>query len=130
MTWTPSEKEIAAILASSAPKRYEHFIKRAADTESIWSLEHNGWAFLGDDKGHECIPVWPHSKYASLCAIGSWAHFQPQSIDMDAWLSNWIPGIAKDHRFIAVFPTPEYKGVVVEPKQLESDLRRELSKYG
>lgn len=129
MTWIPTAKEIEAVLALPGPVRYAHFIKRVADTQRIWSLEHDGWALLGDDKGQECIPVWPHAKYAELCANGIWAGFQPQSIDIDAWLNKWIPGIEKDRRLIAVFPTPERRGIPVQPRRLEADLREELSKY-
>ena len=69
MSWTPSEKEIQAVLSLDAPKRYEHWVKKVADQEMIWSLwGENGWALVGDAVGHQLVPVWPHSRYAALCA--------------------------------------------------------------
>jgi hypothetical protein len=35
----------------------------------------------------------------------------------------------KDTRLVAVFPTPQDKGVAVEPRRFEADLREELSQY-
>lgn len=130
MSWTPSEKEIAAVLSLEASKRYDHWVKRVVDQQAIWSLWHEGgWALAGDDEGHELVPVWPHSKYAALCAEGAWAGHQPKLIALDVWLERWIPGIERDRRLVAVFPLREKKGVAVEPRRIERDLRQELSKY-
>ncbi len=130
MSWTPNEKEIEAVLELEGPKRYAHWIKKVADQQEVWSLWHEcGWALAGDDAGHELVPVWPHSKYAILSAVGVWADYEAKSIPLEAWLTRWIEGIERDHRLVAVFPTPKDKGVVAEPRRLERDLRKELSQY-
>ena len=130
MSWTPNENEIQAVLSLEASKRYEHWIKKVADQEEVWSLWHEGgWALAGDDLGRQLVPVWPHSRYAALCAEGAWAGYQPKAITLDAWLDRWIPGIERDQRIVAVFPTPKEKGVPIEPRLLELDLRNELSNY-
>jgi hypothetical protein len=37
--------------------------------------------------------------------------------------------MAKDDRTVAVFPTPQAKGVIVDPPRLEADLSEELAQY-
>jgi len=130
MSWTPSEKEIEAVLSLGAPERYEHCIKKIADQETVWSLwQDGGWALAGDEAGNQLVPIWPHQKYASLCALAEWAGYEPRQISLDAFLDRWIPGMERDNRLVAVFPTPKDKGVRAEPRRLESDLREELSRY-
>lgn len=129
MNWTPTEKEIRAVVALPGPKRYEYWIKKVADQQQLWSLWKGEWALAGDNLGHELVPVWPHPKYAALCATEQWANNVPKVIELKAWFERWIPGIEKDARLIAIFPTPTEKGTLVDPRRLESDLREELSQY-
>ena len=113
-----------------ALKRYEYWVKKVADQEEVWSLwQEDAWALAGDDAGRQFVPVWPHSRYAALCAQGAWAGYQPKAIDLNAWLDRWIPGMEQDQRLLAVFPTPKDKGVPMEPRRLEKDLRTELANY-
>jgi hypothetical protein len=130
MTWIPRDEEIKSVLALDGAKRYGYCVKKAADQQQLWSLgQENGWALASDDVGRELVPVWPHEKFAFVCANGIWAGYQAKAIDLDAWLERWIPGMEKDTRLIAVFPTPQDKGVVVEPRRFETDLREELAQY-
>lgn len=125
-----NDQEFKAVLALPAPARYEHFIKKVVDMEAIWSLgTDNGWALSGDDAGHEIVPVWPDERYAAACAIDEWAGNEPRSIPLNHWLNAWLPGIARDFRLIAVFPTPESKGPIVTPERLREDMQEELQKY-
>src|SRR6266851_2270801 len=107
MSWIPNGKEIAGVLALDGPSRYKHWIKKVADEEHLWGLWLNGWAVMADENGHELVPVWPHSKYAALCAKNAWAGYQPKSIPLDAWLDRWTPGAERDGWLVAVFPTPD-----------------------
>lgn len=130
MSWTPNEVEMEAVLSMEASERYRHWIKKVADQGAVWSLwKEGGWALAGDDSGRELVPAWPHSRYAILCAAEAWAGFEPQAIALDVWLDHWLPGIERDRRLVAVFPTPNDQGLVIEPRRLEQDLRLELANY-
>jgi hypothetical protein len=130
MAWVPTEKEIAAVLALEDAKRYTYFIKKVADQQVLWSLRtEGGWVLAGDDQGHELVPVWPHEKFAALCAKDEWAGAVPKSIELDAWLERWIPGMERDGKRVAIFPTPGNRGVAIEPARLGADLREELLWY-
>ncbi len=45
-------------------------------------------------------------------------------------LERWSPGMERDHRFVAIFPTPKDKGVMIEPARFAEDLKKGLSRYG
>jgi hypothetical protein len=126
MSWKINEKEAQSVISLPAESRYTYFVKRVADWAEVWSLAgDDGWVLAGDDEGHEVVPVWPHSTYAQQCAKDQWAGSQPKAIDLNAWLEKWTPGMERDGRLIAVFPTPENNGIVVDPSRLKMDLEEE-----
>lgn len=130
MSWSLNDKEFESVILLEAPKRYSYWIKKVADHQQVWSLwKDGGWALAGDDQGCELTPVWPHEKFAAVCANGDWASYMPQMIEASVWLERWIPGIQRDNRLIAVFPTPADRGIVVTPERLRDDLKAELSLY-
>ena len=110
--------------------RYEYFVKKVADERKLWGLRGaSGWMLVGTDEGQEALPVWPHERFALLCATGDWSGYSAEPIDLDGWLSRWIVGLEKDNRLVAVFPIPQHFGVAVDPRRLERDLNEELSCY-
>jgi hypothetical protein len=129
MTWTVNDKEFATVLALDGAARYEHLVKRVADWREIWGLaDANGWAIAADASEREALPVWPHARFAEACAIDAWAGRAPRSIDIAAWLERWIPGLIRDERLVATFPTPVDRGVLVSPDRFELELRAELAR--
>jgi hypothetical protein len=129
--WNPTAKEIEAIFKLEPAERYEYFIKRVADEGEVWSLRGSaGWVLAADGDGHESVPVWPHRVYAASCATGGWHGCHPASLDLDEWITRWLPGIEKDRRAVAVFPIPSGSGTPVTPSRLRADLEAELTKYG
>jgi len=131
MSWHPSEKEIEAVLLLDGSARYQHFIKKVADTQETWGLwESDGWASMGDTTDQVLIPLWPHSSYAVLCATGSWNGYTPKAVSLDDLLEKWLVGMKRDKGRLAVFPTPSGRGLSVDPEQCEQDLRDELALYG
>ena len=129
MTW-PTEQEIKAVLLLDGPRRYEYAVKRITDREEVWGLwDGTGWALMGDVEGIHLMPVWPASKYAALCASGVWEGYAPRSIDLDSWISRWIPGLSKDGRKVAMFPTPSNDGVRCTPEMIKSSLEEALQDY-
>ena len=124
-----ADAEFAAVSALDATERYAHFVKRVADTEELWSLRAaDGWVLAGDPT-RELVPVWPHPRYAAACVSGAWAGSEPAVISLEQWLAEWLPGIARDRRAIAVFPVPGGPGKVAEAERLREDLMREVDSY-
>jgi hypothetical protein len=113
-----------------AAKRYEYFVKKVADRQELWSLKaSDGWVMASDQTNKEVFPIWPHSRFAEACAKDNWHGCTPQSIALKDWLAKWIPGLSRDQRAVAVFPTTANRGVVVSPEKLRADLIAECEKY-
>jgi hypothetical protein len=129
MAWRPSHQEIQAVQKLNAADRYKYLIKKAADQEVVWSLWSEGWAIANDDMGRSAIPIWPHAAYAEACAKGEWREYEPKQIGLDAWVARWLPGIKRDRRLVAVFPSLDDRGIVVEADVLARDLEEEVQKY-
>ena len=108
MPYRLTAKESEAVSALPPDERLRHLVKRVADWEEVWSLrEPNGWALSRGASGEVAAPFWPHPDYAQRCAAGEWAGCEPQTIALDAFFERWLPGLARDGRVAAVFPTPE-----------------------
>ena len=130
MTWSLRDRELEAVLQLNAAKRYAYLIKKTIDQKRVWGLwRDEKWALGSDNAGQELIPVWPHEKYAALCVQGNWAGYQPRAIDITTWIEKWIPGMHRDNRSVAAFPTPCDKGVIIDPERMAVDMRQELSLY-
>jgi hypothetical protein len=130
MSWNMSDDEFHSVVRLPGPGRYSYFVKKVADWEDIWSLRNaDGYVLARDPDGTELVPVWPHPRLAEACARGEWENCEPVAIPLETWTARWIPGMEKDGRKVAVFPTPEDKGVVATPRQLLDDLHAECKRY-
>jgi hypothetical protein len=130
MSWEMNEQEYLSVLKLANERRYEYFVKKTADQGMVWSLRsEGGWVLAGDDEGRLMVPVWPHGRFAQACASGDWEGHDACAIELDAWLERWIPGMQRDQRLVAVFPTPQVRAMVVPPDRLREDLEEELALY-
>jgi hypothetical protein len=131
VSYEVSDKQFEAVIALSAPRRYEHFIKRIADSEAVWSLRsREGWVMSGDGQGGELMPVWPHPRYAAACATDAWSGTEPAAIPLHDFRAKWLPGLERDGRRLAVFPVPQGYSIPAAPERMRADLEEELAWYG
>jgi hypothetical protein len=128
MTWNVNSKEFQNVIRLAPEKRYEYFIKKVADWRELWSLWNDGWVLMGDKDRQEMVPVWPHPLFAEAFAVGEWLGYKPRRIDLEEWLTKWIPGMERDHRTVAVFPAGESQTTTASPLKLKGDLEEELEK--
>ncbi len=130
MTYEMNKSQFDQVLSLPAAKRYEHFISKVTDWEELWTLKGpDGLVLFGDDSGKECIPIWPHPDYASALVKNTWSDCFPEKLEFKSFMDKWIPGISQDGRFVAVFPTPNEKGIVVDPWRLKDDFLSESEQY-
>jgi len=82
-----SDPQYEAVTSLPGADRYSHFIWQVADWEAVWSLrDDDGWRLVGDSVGCECLPVWPHERYATAYAKGRFDGCRPEAISIDDWL--------------------------------------------
>ena len=122
------KKEVETVFRLPVNKRYEYFIKKVADFEEVWGLYHEGWAMTKDDNGNLMMPFWPKEEFAQLCAVGEWENYIPESIDLDEFIEEWIPGLKGDGFKPSIFWNND-DAVLVELDKLLYDLQAELEKY-
>ncbi len=130
MPWVLRDQEVNAVLCLPGNERCEYHIKKSVDQGELWSLKgSHGWVLLADEEDRELVPVWPHRFYAEQYASAQGLSDRPEPISIDVWLDRWVPGMTKDGRGIAVFPTPHHRGVVMTPHDLAVAMRSALEEY-
>ncbi len=111
--------------SSAAPplRRYRYFVDHFRRHGLAWILTGSrGTAMARDEQGREVVPVWPDAGSAHACACSSWPDYQPEEIGRDRLLAKLFPDLRRRGICLAVYPTPDDKGVIVLPDQLEQDL--------
>ena len=107
-----------------------HFVKRIADTESVWGLrDEAGRVGVCDDHGNQGIPFWPHSEYATACATGEWTGYEAKALGVREFIDTWLPKLDQQGVAVAVFPTFDLSGVFVPALQLKAAIEDELKLY-
>lgn len=128
MTYKINQQQFEEVLALPAKERYGHFVKRVADSEEAWGLRNeDGWSLAGDED-QAAFPLWSSKIYAEACATGEWVGALPEVISLDG-LNELLEKLESDGIMVAVFPTPQGKGVIVSPDDLRQHLNYELQNY-
>lgn len=127
MSYELSSKNRAGSLTLSDNKRYELFISKVAEFGEIWSLANDeGWVTVVTEEDENCLPVWPHADYAKEWANGDWSDCEPKMITLDVWLERWTQGLDQDETLLVVLPNLKEQAALVDPWQLDEDLRAAL----
>ncbi|PLY39782.1 hypothetical protein CSZ94_24570 [Janthinobacterium sp. ROICE36] len=109
-------------------ERHAYFVRKVADTQEVWGLQHDGWA-TAQAGGKVVIPFWPEAAFAQACASGEWEHFQPRAIALGDFLAKWLPGMASNDELASVFSVPQGGASIVAPADLLRDLQHESEQY-
>lgn len=124
-----NSKQLEAVLALPGQKRFEHFVKVAADWQEVWGLYLDGWALAATDDGAPVFPLWPAKEYAQVCAEGEWKGYEPRSISLDDFMRVLLPKLRSDAVLPGVFFTPTSRGVTPSVEELMLALETELENY-
>lgn len=124
-----SQKQIESVLALSANKRYEYFVKVVADWNEVWGLYQDGWALAATDDGIPVFPVWPAKEYARLCAEKEWSEYVPEAIPLESFIVELLPKLKADSVLVGVFYTPNDKGITPLLDEFVDNINSELENY-
>lgn len=122
MSYSLSPKEFHTVAGLGAEDRFDYFVEAVAESRQVWTLGRDEGTVLLSFEGDDCLPVWPHPDFAEQWVSGDWSDCRPLSIDMSAWLERWLPGLQRDGVALAVFPSTEEEGMVIEPEELKETL--------
>ncbi|NPC94658.1 DUF2750 domain-containing protein [Bacillus sp. WMMC1349] len=124
-----NEKELEMTLKLDPYKRYRYFIKKIADYEEVWSLSNEkGWVTSEDENGTLQLHFWPTKEHANYCAIEKWKETSAESISLEDFVDNWLPGMLEDGVGISIFFNN--KDSVSKPiSRVIEDIEEELQNY-
>jgi hypothetical protein len=119
-------RQVQETVMLSGPQRYEYFIRRVAQTRTVWSLYRNGWALAKKEDGSLVFPLWPEREFATICADYEWTGYEPQSFSLDELVDELLPQLEQDGIATGVFYTPGARDVMPSAGLLLRDLDDEL----
>jgi hypothetical protein len=123
---TIDTRQVQETVMLSGPQRYEYFIRRVAQTRTVWSLYRNGWALAKKEDGSLVFPLWPEREFATICADYEWTGYEPQSFSLDELVDELLPQLEQDGIATGVFYTPGARDVMPSAGLLLRDLDDEL----
>lgn len=129
MPYEDSPEQIAAVVGLEPADRMKHLVKQVADWNTIWGLRNKeGFVTARAANGRQAFPVWPQAEFARLCVAGDWSSCEPVEIELEEFMKSWLPGLAKEGKVVAVFPTPDSGGAFLAAGELNRMLRAELER--
>jgi len=124
---TDSPPDVQAdVLALPKALRYDHFIRRVADTGRVWGLVNDGWAIGKTDDGALVFPLWPTDALAQQCAVLEWTGYIPQEFGLQELLEELLPQLEADGILPGITYTPDEYGLTPSHAQLRKDLELRL----
>lgn len=121
-TLTPAE-----LFDLPAEDRYDYFLSESAKHGTVWTLQGDGgFVAFRDEEGHDCFPFWPALELAESLANDDWSDCKGEPLELDVFMTRWLPGMARDARLVAVFSAPDGTGIVIDPLELLRDLEEML----
>ena len=121
--------EIEETMKMEPQKRYEYFIKKVVDYEEVWSLSNDeGWVSSKGDDGGLRLNFWPTKEHADLCAVKEWKGSTAESIELEDFIENWLPGMKKDGINASIFYN-NVDSIALPLKKILEDIESELDNY-
>lgn len=99
----------------SGEERLAAFVGQVLRAEKLWGLYGETWARDEPGADAEVLPFWPSAELAARCVRGGWETFAPRSIELDAFIAQWLPGMEEDGILAAISPSPRRPGDRVSP---------------
>jgi Protein of unknown function (DUF2750) len=120
--------KIKSITSLNSEQRFNYFLRKVTDFESVWGLFNDGWAVVRNDQG-EGIPFWPEAEFADLCATDAWVGYSAKEIKLSDFMGKWLPGMNIDNKSAFIFPVHHDKSCLVKPVDLLRLLNEEMRQY-
>ncbi len=121
-------------LTKDFDENYEIFLEDAIDSGVVWGIavkskdtkEENAveFAVCGSEEmdGIDVMPFWSRKAFAQAVCLDEWADCEPQPVDVDDFIDNWLPGLQKDGLMVGINWTTDLEGTEIEPLELSLDL--------
>lgn len=130
MSYIPTKKEFEAIIQQDIDKRVKHFQNRVGGHQCLWlCIDNEGNLFSNyDEKGRECISVWPAKEYAELI-IAKKDQKLLKKLNIQFFLDEYCDELKENNIYLMVFPTSD-GGALFNVDDFRNLMEEELAKYG
>jgi hypothetical protein len=120
---------LAELSILSEEDRYEASIKLLiANKEGFVLSDNGGMVTMGTDNDEtSIIPFWPTAEAALTAAVGDWSKCKPESFDLDELLEYILPELIEDKQLVAIFPTLQDDGMILDAADFADDLKEQLN---
>ncbi|MEL0638739.1 DUF2750 domain-containing protein [Marinomonas sp. TI.3.20] len=120
MTTELSMDERVQLLVAPDSERLVYFVEKVKESQTVWSLSNeDGFVMVETDEG-DCVMVWPDAEFASQWAVEDWDDCEPVAVELETFLTGWLPSLAIDNITIAVFPNIEDEGKLSSADELKT----------
>ena len=112
-------------LTADAEANHDEFVRRVLESGLVWGLKSSiGWAVCESSEYEDTVvyPFWSEQAYAEPHCTGDWSHFVPTSVDLDAYIGQWLPGMHEDDVLVGTNWDAELSGLEWEPLDLAEQL--------
>lgn len=126
----PNKFEIVALSKLKPFERYKYFLKKVADSETMFTLTDNEGEFLVstlEDK--KIFPLWSDEEFAFNCMVDGWINAKFKEISIRDFLTEMSDFIIENAYLINVFPLNKFTGFILTFEEFTRDLKNELEIY-
>ena len=130
MSYVPNKKEFNAVVKQNIEKRVRYFQNIVGGHERMWfCMDNEGNLFAHyDEKGRECISLWPAREYAELVISGDNRDLLKE-VNVTHFFEEYYEELKKKNTYLMVFPTDE-GGTLFSIEDFHAFIEEEFSKYG
>jgi len=122
-------EKLNSVLTLSSKERYEYFIKKVADFETVYLIQDDDkYVTIGDDKNEIIIPVYPEAEFAELNLQGTWINFSVEEMELSEFL-DWLDELHEKRIKVAGFPSSENSGIVITADEMKNHILFEMQQY-
>lgn len=124
------QKAIEAISKQNPLQRYQYFMRRVADFETMYGLrdKQGNWASAVTEE-HDLFSVWPAPEFAKACAVGDWGNYGVTEITVEMFQEEIKAALLSTGSLVNVFSVSSKAGFIVSPAEFSRDLQNELDQY-
>jgi hypothetical protein len=112
---------------TDASRELELFVNEILSNGQVWGLKEktgDGWAVCDsiEFEETEVFPFWSSESAAALHCSDEWKIYQPEAIDLQEFLIEWLPGMHEDDTLVGTNWDAELSGEEIEPADLAARL--------
>ena len=102
------------------------FAAKIISNAEVWSLKaEQGWALCSsiEFQETEVLPFFSSKEDATSLCSDDWIAYQPESIPLESFLEDWLPGMHEDHAMVGLNWNANLEGLEVEPADLAEAIK-------